>query len=223
MSNRPKYRVFRRLLGAALAAGLALGATAAEADGRGHDRGYHGRDYQERGHRDRGDYRGERHHRDYRGDRRHGDRRHGDYRRGPPPRVVVVPNRRHYHDRHYDRRVVIVRPGPYHHRYYPAPRYRRPPPPQWLGLNFLFHLNSHQQDAYEGAWQRSVAAPVGQPVSWSTGNATGRLVAVNEGYAHDDRYCREFQQSVTIDRRTEQAYGTACLQPDGAWEVVDAR
>jgi len=213
MWNRPKYSIFRRMFGIVLAAGLAFGATAAEADGRrDHDRGYH-RDRGE--HRDH-DYRGARDYRD--------DHRYRDYRRGPPPRrVVVVPDRRYYHDRRPDRRVVIVRPGRYqHHRYY-APRHRRPPPPQWLGLNFLFHLNSYQQNAYENAWQRSVAAPVGQPISWSTGDAGGQLVTVNEGYAADDRYCREFQQSVTIDRRTERAYGTACMQPDGAWEVVDAR
>lgn len=35
------------------------------------------------------------------------------------------------------------------------------------------------------------------------------------------RYCREFQQTVTIDGRTEQAYGTACRQPDGSWRVVN--
>jgi hypothetical protein len=32
-------------------------------------------------------------------------------------------------------------------------------------------------------------------------------------------YCREFQQSVTIGGVTQQGYGTACLQPDGSWEI----
>ena len=32
--------------------------------------------------------------------------------------------------------------------------------------------------------------------------------------------CREYQQTVTIGGRTEQAYGTACRQPDGTWKVV---
>jgi len=27
---------------------------------------------------------------------------------------------------------------------------------------------------------------------------------------------------VTIDGRTEVAYGTACRQPDGSWKIVDA-
>jgi surface antigen len=33
------------------------------------------------------------------------------------------------------------------------------------------------------------------------------------------RYCREFQQTVVIGGREESAYGTACRQPDGQWEV----
>ena len=36
----------------------------------------------------------------------------------------------------------------------------------------------------------------------------------------DGSYCREFQQTVTIGGRTEEAYGTACRQPDGTWKLV---
>lgn len=32
-------------------------------------------------------------------------------------------------------------------------------------------------------------------------------------------YCREFQKQIIIDGRTEQAYGVACLQPDGTWKI----
>jgi surface antigen len=35
------------------------------------------------------------------------------------------------------------------------------------------------------------------------------------------QYCREFQQTVTIEGKTEQAYGTACRQSDGTWKIVD--
>jgi hypothetical protein len=31
--------------------------------------------------------------------------------------------------------------------------------------------------------------------------------------------CREFQQTVTIAGRPQQAYGTACRQPDGSWKL----
>ena len=32
-------------------------------------------------------------------------------------------------------------------------------------------------------------------------------------------YCREYTQRVRIGDRIEESYGTACLQPDGAWQV----
>lgn len=41
------------------------------------------------------------------------------------------------------------------------------------------------------------------------------LVASTSG-----RYCREFQQKVTVGGKTEEAYATACQNPDGTWEVV---
>lgn len=34
-------------------------------------------------------------------------------------------------------------------------------------------------------------------------------------------YCREFQTTIVIDGRPERAFGTACLQPDGSWAVVN--
>ena len=38
----------------------------------------------------------------------------------------------------------------------------------------------------------------------------------------DDRYCREFRQTVTIAGKTEEAYGTACRQPDGSWRIINS-
>ena len=37
---------------------------------------------------------------------------------------------------------------------------------------------------------------------------------------NDGTYCREFTQTVTIGSRTEEAYGTACRQPDGSWQII---
>jgi len=34
------------------------------------------------------------------------------------------------------------------------------------------------------------------------------------------RYCREFTSKVTIGGRPQKAFGTACRQPDGDWEIV---
>jgi len=37
-------------------------------------------------------------------------------------------------------------------------------------------------------------------------------------YAND--YCREYTRTVYIGNRTQEAYGTACLQPNGDWMIV---
>lgn len=34
------------------------------------------------------------------------------------------------------------------------------------------------------------------------------------------QYCREYTETVKIGNRTETAYGTACMQPDGSWQKV---
>ena len=33
--------------------------------------------------------------------------------------------------------------------------------------------------------------------------------------------CREYKMDATIGGKTEQIYGTACRQPDGAWKIVN--
>lgn len=36
----------------------------------------------------------------------------------------------------------------------------------------------------------------------------------------DEPYCREYTKRVIIGSKVERGYGTACLQPDGDWEIV---
>lgn len=65
-------------------------------------------------------------------------------------------------------------------------------------------------------------APVGQTNTWvnpDSGNQ-GSYTPVKTYQADDGRYCREFQQTVTVGGQTESAYGTACRQPDGSWQIV---
>jgi surface antigen len=73
------------------------------------------------------------------------------------------------------------------------------------------------------AQYQATAAPIGQQIAWSnpdTGNH-GYVTPVREGRdTATGAYCREYQQTVSVGGRTEQAYGTACRQPDGSWRVV---
>ena len=58
----------------------------------------------------------------------------------------------------------------------------------------------------------------------------GRWTNHETGYTYDikplksyekrGRYCREYRTTATIGGRTRKVYGTACRQPDGAWQVV---
>ena len=39
--------------------------------------------------------------------------------------------------------------------------------------------------------------------------------------AQAEEYCREYNKTVSINGRAERAYGTACRQHDGSWEIVN--
>lgn len=72
------------------------------------------------------------------------------------------------------------------------------------------------------AQNRAYAAPVGETISWNnpqSGNY-GTYTATNEGRSSSGRYCREYQQTIVVGGRQETAYGQACQQPDGSWEIV---
>jgi surface antigen len=70
---------------------------------------------------------------------------------------------------------------------------------------------------------QATSAPIGQPIKWNnpqSGNS-GIVTPVRDGTdTATGAYCREFQQTVTIGGKSEQAYGTACRQPDGTWKVI---
>ncbi len=54
------------------------------------------------------------------------------------------------------------------------------------------------------------------PDSGNSGTVTPRPAYREAG----GRYCREYQQTITVGGRTETAHGTACRQPDGSWKIA---
>lgn len=52
-----------------------------------------------------------------------------------------------------------------------------------------------------------------------------RAVLVEEGYVGPPpprprkQHCREFTQTTRIDGQVRESYGTACLRPDGSWQI----
>ena len=82
--------------------------------------------------------------------------------------------------------------------------------------------DADRQQAYR-AQQVASTAPIGQTISWNnpdSGNR-GSVTPVRDGtHSASGAYCREYQQTVYIGGQAESGYGTACRQPDGAWEIV---
>ena len=48
----------------------------------------------------------------------------------------------------------------------------------------------------------------------------GTYTPTNTYQTTTGQYCREFQQTITVGGQTEDAYGTACRQEDGTWQIV---
>ncbi len=61
----------------------------------------------------------------------------------------------------------------------------------------------------------------GATTTWSNPDSghSGTFTPVRTYREPSGRYCREYQQTVTVGGRTEQAHGTACRQPDGSWKI----
>lgn len=65
-------------------------------------------------------------------------------------------------------------------------------------------------------------ADIGTPVSWQNPEADyAYTVTPVRDYRREGRYCREYNATARIGSRTRETYGTACMQPDGSWEIVD--
>ncbi|MFA7429468.1 MAG: RT0821/Lpp0805 family surface protein [Rhodospirillaceae bacterium] len=93
----------------------------------------------------------------------------------------------------------------------------------YIGSEIGSSLDRADQQAMMSAQQRAYAAPVGETINWNnpdSGNR-GTITPVRDGYAQSGSYCREYRTTVTIDGRREEAFGTACQQPDGTWRVVN--
>ncbi len=73
------------------------------------------------------------------------------------------------------------------------------------------------------AYQNSLEyGHVGEETRWAnpdSGNS-GSIAPVRTYQNSVGQYCREFQQTITVGGKTEQAYGTACRQPDGSWKIM---
>lgn len=84
-------------------------------------------------------------------------------------------------------------------------------------------MDSVDRSYATGAVNRALeTAPTCTTITWDnpqTGNY-GAITPTRTFEPSPGRYCREFQQQVVIGGTLQDAYGTACRQPDGSWQIV---
>ncbi|WP_420403589.1 RT0821/Lpp0805 family surface protein [Nisaea sp.] len=91
-----------------------------------------------------------------------------------------------------------------------------------LGSEIGKSLDNADKAAMAQSTQRSLESnPVGVSTSWSnpdSGNS-GTVTPTRTYQASGGQYCREYTQTVQVGGNSEEAYGTACRQPDGTWKI----
>ncbi|MBM3487164.1 MAG: hypothetical protein FJX67_11125 [Alphaproteobacteria bacterium] len=126
---------------------------------------------------------------------------------------------------------------PYHRHYAPV----RPQVPAWGGDGCSIGVRSGPYGTRSSVWcggpayygpppvYRTYPAPVvvvpyGPPPEPVYAPPYTSQTVINtwptQEPARGDAYCREFQREVVIAGVPQQAYGTACWQPDGSWKFV---
>ena len=75
--------------------------------------------------------------------------------------------------------------------------------------------------ATEAAQKALESAPTGKPVAWNNPDSghAGTVTPVKTYQTADGKQCRQYETSVTIDGKQEKAFGKACRQPDGSWQI----
>lgn len=92
----------------------------------------------------------------------------------------------------------------------------------YVGNEIGSSLDTADRAALDSAATRAYSAPIGQQITWNnpqSGNH-GTIVPTRDGYDQGGAYCREFNQKITVGGKTQDAYGTACQQPDGSWKIT---
>lgn len=86
----------------------------------------------------------------------------------------------------------------------------------WEGGKYL----DSQGDAAKAALNQ---AHVGQRVAWQDQGAAGYFMPVRDGVsARTGLQCREYQTEIVVGGQRQVGYGTACLQPDGHWQIMSS-
>ena len=81
--------------------------------------------------------------------------------------------------------------------------------------------NRDKQLAAQAAQRAFEQNQAGQPSVWNnpdSGNS-GSITPTKTYQLATGQYCRQYNQTIVIGGEPQQAYGTACRQPDGTWQI----
>jgi len=91
-----------------------------------------------------------------------------------------------------------------------------------IGSEIGKSLDNADKAAMAQTTQRSLESnPVGVTTTWTNPDSghSGTVTPTRTYQAPSGQYCREYTQTVQVGGKTEEAYGTACRQPDGTWKI----
>lgn len=83
-------------------------------------------------------------------------------------------------------------------------------------------MSRSDREAANRAQERAHSAPVGQAVTWTnpeTGHS-GSVTPVSETRNAQGQRCRDYNGTIVVDGKREEARGLACQQSDGTWRFV---
>jgi surface antigen len=83
-------------------------------------------------------------------------------------------------------------------------------------------MDCHDQGDHKRTAQSALEnQKMGATSSWANPDSghSGSVTPTRTWQRDDGRYCREFEQTVQIDGRSERATGIACRQDDGTWRM----
>ena len=90
-----------------------------------------------------------------------------------------------------------------------------------LGQSIGAQLDEADKKMVSGAYRQALeSTPSNESVTWDnpdSGNY-GSFTPVRT-YQDNRGYCREYSQEIVIGGKQQAAYGTACRQPDGSWQI----
>jgi surface antigen len=91
-----------------------------------------------------------------------------------------------------------------------------------IGSSIGKQMDDNDRRRAHEAEERAYRAHVGETITWDNpdNGHHGHITPIRDGHSESGAYCREFQTEVVVGNDRQQAYGTACRQPDGSWKIV---